>query len=361
MNTIEELVHYCKQADPLGALLFTGEWGTGKTHLIDNELSEALAPENVIVRVSLFGVNNINALHDAVRRKWVESCFPIANRIMVKQENINNNSGLKKILDALIRLTNPIVGNTADAISSVNLLDMINIKPVYEDLKTHEKRRAILVFDDMERCNIRMSELLGVVNEYCENQHFHTIVVTNMEYLRLTLKNDLRLFNILKGKTISETVSYQPDFENIIHTIITKRSWRDDEYQNFLLKNEELICDIFASKAEVPESKLRKTHNLLILTSGLQSFYRIHHHLKEAGVQDIESYLSCYIPFHLCHNSGFFKNEQFCFECEDEEIEALYPQFDKEKLFSSLRDWILTGDFDKERFQSELKEHIQKN
>lgn len=36
MNTLEELIYYCKEPEPVGALLLNGEWGCGKTYLIDN-------------------------------------------------------------------------------------------------------------------------------------------------------------------------------------------------------------------------------------------------------------------------------------------------------------------------------------
>ena len=59
MNDVEELVHYCKEDDPIGALLFTGEWGSGKTHVIEHDLVDALGLDYAIVRVSLFGLNDI--------------------------------------------------------------------------------------------------------------------------------------------------------------------------------------------------------------------------------------------------------------------------------------------------------------
>lgn len=42
MKTINELMYYCEEPEPVGAVLLTGEWGCGKTYLIDNELKEAL-------------------------------------------------------------------------------------------------------------------------------------------------------------------------------------------------------------------------------------------------------------------------------------------------------------------------------
>ena len=66
MGTLDELIHYCRIEDPIGSLVLIGESGCGKTYLIERELREALEDTHCIVRVSLFGINSIGALHDAV-------------------------------------------------------------------------------------------------------------------------------------------------------------------------------------------------------------------------------------------------------------------------------------------------------
>ena len=42
MRTLDELLYYCEEPEPVGAILLTGEWGCGKTYLIDNDLKDAL-------------------------------------------------------------------------------------------------------------------------------------------------------------------------------------------------------------------------------------------------------------------------------------------------------------------------------
>lgn len=59
MKSIDELVYYCNEPDPVGALMLTGEWGCGKTFLIELELKEKLKDRHIFVRVSLFGLNPI--------------------------------------------------------------------------------------------------------------------------------------------------------------------------------------------------------------------------------------------------------------------------------------------------------------
>jgi len=62
VDTLEELKYYCEENQPVGAMLLNGEWGCGKTYLIDHDLKEALKNTYIIIRVSLFGLNSIDEL-----------------------------------------------------------------------------------------------------------------------------------------------------------------------------------------------------------------------------------------------------------------------------------------------------------
>lgn len=59
MNTVEELKYYCAERQPVGALMLTGEWGCGKTYLLNNSLADELKDSYVFLRVSLFGMESI--------------------------------------------------------------------------------------------------------------------------------------------------------------------------------------------------------------------------------------------------------------------------------------------------------------
>ena len=50
VDTIEELKYYCAEPQPVGALMLTGEWGCGKTYLLNNVLTETLKDTHIILR-----------------------------------------------------------------------------------------------------------------------------------------------------------------------------------------------------------------------------------------------------------------------------------------------------------------------
>ena len=70
MNTINELIQYCTDIEPVGALLLTGEWGCGKTYLIEREFKKKANEFLVVIRISLFGVYSLDEIHIEVKSAW---------------------------------------------------------------------------------------------------------------------------------------------------------------------------------------------------------------------------------------------------------------------------------------------------
>ena len=52
--------------------MLSGEWGCGKTHLIEYDLKDALNTEAIVLRISLFGISAVEEIHSAVRNQWVD-------------------------------------------------------------------------------------------------------------------------------------------------------------------------------------------------------------------------------------------------------------------------------------------------
>lgn len=66
MDTLEELEYYCNIDHPVGALMLTGEWGCGKTYLLNTELIQRLKKTHIFLRISLFGVMSIEEVKTEV-------------------------------------------------------------------------------------------------------------------------------------------------------------------------------------------------------------------------------------------------------------------------------------------------------
>ena len=68
MNVRSEIENYISTNETNGALLITGKWGCGKTYLLKN-IAREINEENkfLMVRISLFGIDNIETFHKTVR------------------------------------------------------------------------------------------------------------------------------------------------------------------------------------------------------------------------------------------------------------------------------------------------------
>lgn len=170
MATIDELIYYCNETETIGALMLTGEWGCGKSYLIDNELPERLGDEFEVIRISLFGVDSVETFTGKVRDAYLKAYFH-ALGIDSDSKKVHT---LSAVWDRLKNLFSrlPIPDELKNVIS-INVVDFI---PITNKIG---KRQVVLVFDDLERSNMKESESMGCINEYCENGKFHTIVVAN--------------------------------------------------------------------------------------------------------------------------------------------------------------------------------------
>ena len=50
MTTLEELVYYCNEPEPVGALMLTGEWGCGKTYLLEHDLKKTIRADTCYIK-----------------------------------------------------------------------------------------------------------------------------------------------------------------------------------------------------------------------------------------------------------------------------------------------------------------------
>ena len=355
-STLQELVRYCCEEQHLGALLLTGEWGCGKTHLIEKELSEALKSTHFIVRVSLLGLDSVTALNNAVKKQWLYTCTPFLGKLDQKGERIKKDS-LLTVIKSILTSVNPISGGIASAIVSVDPMEYIPLKPVVEDY--HEKgtkKRVVLVFDDLSRSKLDLSIVVGTINEYCENMGFPTIVVGEREFVSALASANPVTYRMMKEKTIARIVRYVPEYQEIIHSIITKANWPNPEYAAFLAENEEILHAVFVADPPAREGGPVKYRNFRSLTCALQEFSRLYDTLTEHQAPNIARFLYPFIAYVLVSRNGVNKNGQPSFEIEDKEIKELYPDYRPEMLPLSIRQWLNYGLWDEAAIVEQVSE-----
>lgn len=217
-DVIKELEYYCSLDNPVGALMLSGGWGCGKTFLIDKIFKPSVTDKYAIIRISLFGIDTVDKLTNEVKRAWINEKGGLF-RTFDKAKN--GGSKISNIFSGLASLAG--LKDLANGIFAIDPLSFVKIE------NTIENKKVILVFDDLERSNLKTLELVGVLNDYCENQHFNIILIANEEKAKEE-KSERLSYAEIKEKLVQRTILYQPNFNSIIESIIKENRDTDDEY-----------------------------------------------------------------------------------------------------------------------------------
>ena len=149
------------------AVMIDGEWGCGKTYFVREALIPAIAkyeevkPEEKkrrIIYTSLYGVNSVDEISKQI----------IVNTYL---ERVGKAKGLiqtsSKIFGAALSLL-PAFGIDIDVKDlSGKLSELLQVK------------NSILVFDDLERCDCPLNEVLGYINTFVEQEGIKVILIAN--------------------------------------------------------------------------------------------------------------------------------------------------------------------------------------
>mgnify|MGYP004627237479 CR=1 FL=1 len=389
MNVLEELIYYCKEYQPTGALMLTGEWGCGKTYLIENELKNSLKDSHVLIRISLFGLESINDVKLEIKKSWFNVYInQIAPINIEKKRSYNIAKRAKSVMNAALELLPEPFKSFLAGTLSINFLDFVDVKPEIN------KKKVILIFDDLERCNISTSDLLGCINDYCENLHISTIIVANEDKISND-RNDKIQYNEIKEKIVHRTINYAPDYASIISNIIDDLPYNNDElkgYRDFLMSNKKLLAQLFSSK-EIDEVKFdnigrsfyglankeldnlsnyknkilplikNKPHNIRSFKCAIHDFKRIYILLKEKEFDNIENYLFSYVSYFLSFRTNVIYNSvNHNYTNFGTIVSIMYPMFFNDKYISKgIIDWIEIGTWNKETINGDLDYHCERD
>ena len=389
MNVLEELIYYCKESQPVGALMLTGEWGCGKTYLIENELKNSLKDSHVLIRISLFGLESISDVKTEVKKCWFNEFVNQTSPIKLEKKKTENISkGIKNAINGVSDLLPKSFKKIITGALTINILDFVEVKPKIDN------KRAVLIFDDLERSNISTSDLLGCINDYCENLHISTIIVANEDKIS-NGRNDKIKYNEIKEKIVQRTINYAPDYASIISNVIDDLPYNNDElkgYRDFLMSNKKLLAQLFSSE-EIDEVKFNnigrsfygvvkkeldnlsdyknkilhlinnKPHNIRSFKCAIQDFKRIYILLKEKEFDNIDNYLFSYVSYVLSFRTNvIYDSVNHNYTNFRTIVSIIYPTFFNDKYISNgITDWIETGIWNKETIDSDLDYHCERD
>ncbi len=266
----------------------------GKTHFWNNKIRKKIESMQLngkrytTIYMSLYGISNLEE---------------ISKKIFIETTQLMDKN-LRRFMDANEQSTIPEYAKTGIDMANFFGVTQNGDKVDYAEFFSTDDK--VLCFDDLERANVDVIDILGYINNFVEHDHIKTIIICNEKELSTKLKSsnlEMKTFiatylldkqdelnNIdkplvekiqdkiehvfdkandyerIKEKLIGETFEYAPKFDYIINGILMRYENNPDLIR-FLRENTGLIISTFNKSG---------TRNLRILKHALNDFKKIY-------------------------------------------------------------------------------------
>lgn len=243
---------YMMNPDPQYAVLLKGKWGCGKTHFINHWIDayqKQDAEDKVLepVYVSLYGLSETKQITTAINRVL----YPILYGKAAKAGKT-----FLKFMSAFVLKCDVDWDKDGNSDFSMNLgLDSLSI---FKSEDEQVKRGNLLIFDDLERCDVPMKKLLGYLNFFVEQCNSHLIVIGDED--KIAEGENKKIFGEFKEKTIGREFEIATDIHSALDTFVNQTPKND-----FVVGHQEQIEKFFA---------MTECDNLRILRQALWDFSR---------------------------------------------------------------------------------------
>ena len=293
-DLVESILDYIRSDYTDYAVMLNGEWGSGKTHFWNNKIKKKIESMQLngkrytTIYMSLYGISNLEE---------------ISKKIFIETTQLMDKN-LRRFMNSKGQETIPEYAKTGiDMANFFGVTQNGNKLDYAEFFATDDK---VLCFDDLERANVDVIDILGYINNFVEHDHIKTIIICNEKELATKLKssnlemktfiatylldkqNELNKsdkpmvekiqdkiehvfdkandYERIKEKLIGETFEYAPKFDYIINGILMRYENNPDLIR-FLRENTGIIISTFNRSG---------TRNLRILKHALNDFKKIY-------------------------------------------------------------------------------------
>lgn len=293
-DLVESILDYIRSDYTDYAVMINGEWGSGKTHFWNNKIRKKIESMQLngkrytTIYMSLYGISNLEE---------------ISKKIFIETTQLMDKN-LRRFMDANGQSTIPEYAKTGIDMANFFGVTQNGDKVDYSDFFSTDDK--VLCFDDLERANVDVIDILGYINNFVEHDHIKTIIICNEKELSTKLKSsnlEMKTFiatylldkqnelvkadkpivekiqdkiehvfdkandyERIKEKLIGETFEYAPKFDYIINGILMRYENNPDLIR-FLRENTKLIISTFNKSG---------TRNLRILKHALNDFKKIY-------------------------------------------------------------------------------------
>lgn len=175
---VDVLINYIDEELYNYAVMIDGEWGCGKTYFIRENLQDKLEKhekereekyrENKARRVVYVSLYGVKSLEEVSKQMLMESYLAKTGKAKGILKKSAEAAGT--MLPIIFDIIKPAVGVEMD---SENISKAIGGFLSVKD--------SILIFDDLERCDCPVNEVLGYINTYVEHDGMKVIIVANQK------------------------------------------------------------------------------------------------------------------------------------------------------------------------------------
>ena len=299
-DLVESILDYIRSDYTDYAVMINGEWGSGKTHFWNNKVRKKIESMQLngrrytTIYMSLYGISNLEE---------------ISKKIFIETTQLMDKN-LRKFMNNNEQTTIPEYAKTG--IDMANLFGVTQNGDKLDYAEFFATDDKVLCFDDLERANVDVIDILGYINNFVEHDHIKTIIICNEKELSTKLKSsnlEMKTFiatylldkqneltkadkpivekiqekiehvfdkandyERIKEKLIGETFEYAPKFDYIINGILMRYESNPDLIR-FLRENTRLIISTFNKSG---------TRNLRILKHALNDFKKIYEMVSKA-------------------------------------------------------------------------------
>ena len=293
-DLVESILDYVRADYTDYAIMINGEWGSGKTYFWNNKIRNKIESMQVngrnltTIYMSLYGISNL----EEISKKIFIETTQLMDKNLKKYMNSNGQTNIPEYAKTGLDMAN-FFGVTQNG-------DKID----YENFFSTDDK--VLCFDDLERANVDVIDILGYINNFVEHDHIKTIIICNEKELATKLKSsnlEMKTFiatylldkegtllnadkplvekitekieyifdkandyERIKEKLIGETFEYAPQFSYIINGLLMRYESNPDLIR-FLREHTNLITNTFIKSG---------TRNLRILKHALNDFKKIY-------------------------------------------------------------------------------------
>ena len=375
---IEIFKDYIKDSRLHYAILLDGDWGSGKTYFMKNKF---IKKNKNIIYISLYGIKNKEDIDKKIYYKILENNMP---QNLVKSQKIKKGFEIaEKTGAAIFSITNELIKNVFNIdVSGFKNINGSEIISLFKNISDY-----VIVFDDLERCEIPTNEILGYINEYVEHREVKCIIIANETEIHKTnfynnyelkviscLKDNLvceeeksvinidnikkriekiyeedRKYKLIKEKLIGLTIKYKANMSEIYDILIKAYKKRNNkELFEFLKDNKSICIDIL---------DLNKCNNVRTLMFALDRFEKLYNTIKTLDI-DKKDLINQLVFKNVIFSSIGFKNgidiKSLLAGCMCSSAVALKDDIKQNynnyfTAFDFVNDYISMGNIDKDR------------